>query len=343
MKKVYLEAPQKIIEEEFELPTPDPGWVIVQTKRCGICGTDVHSYYGETIFGPVFPFNIGHEISGVITAIGSGTNYLKEGDHVVINPFFTCDQCPECRSGRANNCQNKTTIGLKGPGGFSEYIYVPATSAYKTDEQDFDALTLVEPLSTVIYGLKKLELKSDSNVLLNGAGPIGMLFLQLLKLENINSLTVADLNDSKLDKAKKAGADFIVNPNTQDPDESYTKIAPSGFDIVIDCTGSVGAIQYALSKIGFGGQFLLFGVCSAKKSMSIKPFDIYQKDVRLFGTFALNRDSFQEALHLINSKKIDTSTIIAEVVPLGQLEQSLERLSKGLVEGKIIIDTTRKK
>jgi 2-desacetyl-2-hydroxyethyl bacteriochlorophyllide A dehydrogenase len=341
MKKVFLQEPGKIVEEEMLLPEPAPGWVVIKSQRCGICGTDVHSYFGETIFGPVFPFNIGHEVSGIITSVGDDVNHLSEGDHVVINPFFTCDQCPSCRQGKPNNCENKTTIGLKGPGGFSEYTYVPATSAYKTDLNNFDELTLVEPLSTVIYGIRKLQLHSDSNVLLNGAGPIGMLFLQLLKHENINTLTVADLNDAKLKKALSLGANNIINPAKEDADAFYKEIVPKGFDIIIDCTGSVKAIEYAFSKLGFGGQFLLFGVSAASQTMNIKPFEIYKKDARIFGSFALDRSSFQEALHLITNGKIDTKEIISEVIELDQLEDALIRISKGLVDGKVVVNTSR--
>lgn len=341
MEKVHLQEPGLIVAEEITLEAPAPGWINIKSQRCGICGTDVHSYFGETIFGPVFPFNIGHEVSGIVSAVGEGVVHLKVGDHVVVNPFFTCDQCAPCRQGRPNNCENKTTIGLKGPGGFSEATSVPATSASKSHLDNFDELTLVEPLSTVIYGLRKLTLEADSNILLNGSGPIGLLFLQALKYQDFNSLTVADLNDAKLQKALDAGADYVVNPSKEDAASAYEKIVPNGFDIIIDCTGSVKAIEFAFTQIAFKGQFLMFGVCPASQTLTLSPFKIYQKDATLMGSFALDRSSFQEALHLINTGKIDSSQVITEVIALEDLEDALIRISNGLVDGKIVVNTSR--
>lgn len=337
MRKVFLKEPGVIAAEEIEQIVPEDGWVLIKTRACGICGTDVHSYFGETIFGKVFPFHIGHEVSGTVAAAGKGKGILKEGDTVVIDPFYTCDQCPPCRRGENHNCRHKTTIGLSGPGGFSEYVYVPETSAFKADLDNFESLTLVEPLSTVIYGLRKLTRNSTDNILINGAGPIGQLFLQLLTHENIGSLTVADLNDEKLAIAKKIGADSLYNPASG---RTLTELMPDGFDIIIDCTGSPRAVMSSFPALGFGGQFLIFGVCPADSKIELKPFEIYQKDARLMGSFALDRASFQEALDLISRKKIDTSTIIAEVVPLSGLEDAIQRLSRGEINGKVVVDTT---
>ncbi len=339
MKQIQLTAPQLIETLETPLPRAEPGWVLAKTLRTGICGTDVHSFFGETIFGKVFPFHIGHEVCAQVEAVGEPCPGLKPGDVIVINPFFTCGSCPACYMGQENNCSHKTTIGLKGFGGFSEYVYVPAGSAFKIQSRDYDAMCLAEPLATVVYGFDKLRLDPSMRVLIQGAGPIGLMFLQLARAKNVGQLTVCDLNRKKLDAALDLGADAALSP--LEAEDAARLEQAAGFDVVIDCTGSIRSMQKAVERIGFGGQILLFGLCSAEQSMEIKPFRLYQKDACLMTSFALNRRSFRKAVALLENGKIDTSGLIDSVQPVSQLEAGIRRLAKGDASGKIIIDTTR--
>lgn len=338
MKQIQLTAPQLIEILETPLPRIEPGWVLARTLRTGICGTDVHSFWGETIFGKVFPFHIGHEICAQVESVGAQCLNLAPGDIVVINPFFSCGACPACYMGQENNCLHKTTIGLKGFGGFSEYIYVPAGSAFKVSSTDYETMCLTEPLATVIYGFEKLRLDPSMRVLIQGMGPIGLLFLQLVRAENIAQLVVCDLNQKKLDTALRLGADVALSPLIESDMIQLEQL--SGFDVAIDCTGSIKSMQNAVERIGFGGQVLLFGLCSAELSMEIKPFHLYQKDARLMTSFALNKRSFLKAAALLENGKIDTASLIDSVQPLSQLEASIRRLSQGNASGKIIINTT---
>lgn len=336
MKQIQLTAPQLIETLETPLPQVEPGWVLARTLRTGICGTDVHSFFGETIFGKVFPFHIGHEVCAQVEAAGPQCPGLEPGDIIVVNPFFSCGACPDCCMGRENNCSHRTTIGLKGFGGFSEYVYVPAGSAFRVNSTDYDAMCLTEPLATVVYGFDKLRLDPSMRVLIQGAGPIGLMFLQLARSRNVTRLTVCDLNREKLDKALRLGADAALSPLAAD--EAAQLEGP--FDVVIDCTGSIHSMSSAVERIGFGGQILLFGLCPAEQSMEIHPFRLYQKDACLMTSFALNKNSFRRAAALLESGKIDTASLIDSVQPRSQLEACIRRLAQGKASGKIIIDTT---
>ena len=233
----------------------------------------------------------------------------------------------------------ETTVGLKGFGGFSEYVYIPATSAIKVHSNDYAAMSLAEPLSTVIYGLDKLHVDPTKTVLISGVGSIGMMFTQLLKAANVAKLVVTDFNVEKLWIARELGADLALCPK-EEADRAALE-AQGGFDIVIDCTGSIKSMQASVDLIAFGGQILLFGICAADAAMEIKPFALYKKDASLFTSFALNKRTFQKAIALLEAGHINTQLLIDEVLPLSALEESLQKIAAGKANGKIIIDTTR--
>lgn len=337
MRQTLLAAPEQIEHREVPLPQVEPGWVLAKTLRTGICGTDVHSYYGETIFGKVFPFHIGHEVCAEVVEVDPGNKNLQSGDWIVVNPFFTCGACPACYMGTENNCAHKTTIGLKGFGGFSEYVYIPATSAVKVSNRDPAAMSLAEPLSTVIYGLDKLRLDSTKRVLIQGVGSIGLMFLQMVKAQTPSYLAVSDFSEEKLRRAAQLGADATFCPLK---DEDSCLLNSQQFDVVIDCTGSIKSMQTTVDRISFGGQILLFGLCSPEAAMEIKPFRLYQKDASIMTSFALNKKSFRKAISLLEKGAIRTDLLIDSVQPLSLLEESLQRIAAGKADGKIIIDTT---
>ena len=341
MQQVVLEAPEQIVFRDVPLPKPEPGWVLAKTLRAGICGTDVHSFFGETIFGKVFPFHIGHEVCAIVEETGPQCAHVKKGDTIVVNPFFSCGACPACYSGQENNCAHKTTIGLKGFGGFSEYVYVPASSAFQVNSSDYAAMSLTEPLATVLYGFQKLRMDPTKKVLIQGVGAIGLMFVQLVRAANVAYLAVSDLNPAKLAAAKQLGADLTLCPTEKADADTLEKLSQEGFDVIIDCTGSIRSMQTTVNRLAFGGQILLFGLCTAEAAMEIKPFRLYQKDASLATSFALNKHTFGQAAALLQSGRIQTEPLIDSIQPLGELEASIRRIAAGKADGKIIIDTTR--
>jgi len=335
MRRLILTGPKKIEIKDEPIPEVKPGWVLIKTLRCGICGTDAHGYMGETIFGKVFPFNLGHEVCGHIEKLGSDSSRFELGDLVVINPFFTCGSCAACYMDRSNDCSSKTTIGLKGPGGYSEYILVPETSTYKVNkDMDVNRLTFAEPLADVIYGLDKLTINNSTNVLIKGVGAIGLMFLQLVLGHKPKSVAVTDFNEDKLQKARELGAD-IINPksDTEHEDDLY--------EVIIDCTGSAASIGQSINSLAFGGQFLNFGVCPIDSKFEVKPFDLYKKDAIYISSFALNKSSMQKAVDLLSSDRFNTEILIDSIQPISEFENSIHRMIEGKASGKIIIDTTK--
>lgn len=335
MRKVVLAAVGKLEYQEAPIPELRPGWVRVKILRCGLCGTDVHNYYKETIFGKdAYPFNMGHEVCGIVDGAGEGVRDLAVGDMVVVNPIWTCGACKPCHMGQANHCEHKTTIGLMGPSGNSEYTLAPASAVVKTDpEGDPDLLAFTEPVATVLYGLDKLRLNATQDVLIVGAGAIGLIFLQILKNAQLHSLTVADVVEDKLSFAKTLGADRVINSAVQTDERKY--------DVIIDCTGSAKVVEKDFEKARFGAQILIFGVCPIDSTVTIRPFDIYNNDLSIYASYTLTPSAFQRALHLIQSGRIDVGALLAGVYPVGRLEECIQAVKAGKINGKIVIDTTR--
>ena len=338
MRKVFLETPEVIRTVDVPLPKVQPGWVLAKTLRTGICGTDVHSFFGETIFGNTFPFHIGHEICAVV--VESGSKYLSKEDIVVINPIISCGICNLCQMGMEQCCPNRIFFGLTGPGGFSEYVYVPEANAVKIHSNNYTAMCLAEPLSTVVYGFNKLNLNSTKSVLINGVGPIGLMFLQLLVRAGVKQIVATDFNNEKLKNAHTLGADFVLNPQDEKENAQFAALCRREFDIIIDCTGSIRSMQLCANNIAFGGQILLFGLASSDATIEINPFKLYTKDACIMTSNATNREAFYKAVCLLENNKINTDILIDSVVPVSDLEASIRRIASGEVNGKIIIDTT---
>ena len=178
-------------------------------------------------------------------------------------------------------------------------------------------------------------------VLIQGAGAIGLMFLQLAAAANAARIVVSDLNRDKLAAAGRLGADLALCPRDSADLDTLEALSRDGFDIVIDCTGSIASMQTTVDRIAFGGQILLFGLCTADAAMEIKPFRLYQKDASILTSFALNKSAFRKAVALLENGKIRTDLLIDSVRPLSELENSIREIAAGKAGGKIVIDTTR--
>lgn len=336
MKQVYLRQAFDLVTEEVPIPSPGEGQIVVKVEACGVCATDIHSYEGETILGNRYPFHPGHEIAGTVFKLGEGVNGLSLGDQVVLDPLYPCETCDFCRINKENHCVNVRTIGTTGPGGFSDYTLVPAKNAYKFDKIGFAEATLAEPLATVIYGSNRAEIGRGDRVLINGAGPIGLLHLQVALHSGSVAVAVTDLNSGKLETAKALGASEGILANDPDIGSKLKKIAPFGFDVVIDCTGIPKVIEESVSYLKNTGRLLIFGVCPQGSEIKLNPFTLYRRDLKIIGAFALNR-TFRAAVDFLENRIIQTKELISEVIPRARLEETIDLLKQGKANGKVVV------
>jgi 2-desacetyl-2-hydroxyethyl bacteriochlorophyllide A dehydrogenase len=238
---VVIQEPGKIEVTEVPDPEPGPRDVVVRVAGCGICGTDLHILDGE--FAPTLPVVPGHEFAGEVVAVGPEVPAaaVRVGDQVAVDPSLHCGECYYCRRGRGNLCENWAAIGVSTAGGAAEYATAPFANCYKLPDglSTADA-ALIEPLSCAVRGFDVLKPHLADHVLIYGAGTMGLMMMELAKRAGAATVEVVDLNPTRLETARLLGCTATAGT----PDELDR---PRGWDVVVDCTGVVAAIEDGLT------------------------------------------------------------------------------------------------
>jgi D-arabinitol dehydrogenase (NADP+) len=289
---------------DLDVPEPGPGEVRLAVRSTGVCGTDVHLHQGE--FGPVYPLTPGHEVVGEVVELGDGVESLTTGQVVAVDNMVPCGSCPDCQRAQPAFCRFLRAFGVTAPGGFAEFMVAPATRCHPVDDLDIDTAVLAEPVSCAIHGLDVLSPQAGSDVLLLGAGPTGLILTQLLRSGGSGRLTVASSTAFKLELAAGYGADETVQTRvTGDPASvaPLRKIAPDGFDIVIDATGSVDAIAQGTGLLRDGGTMLVYGMTAEQALVPFRPYDIFRRELTIKGSFARSY-GFDRAVRMLRTRRV---------------------------------------
>ena len=326
MKAAYYEAVHEIDVREAPDPEPGPEDVLIRVHSCGICGTDQHIFDGD-VGGPL-PLIGGHELAGEVASVGAEVpDDFPVGGRVAVEPNISCGSCFYCQRGQVNHCLRWSAIGVTRDGGFADYVVAPATNVYRVGEMDYEVAAFIEPLSCVVYGLKRLEIPLGANVLIYGAGPIGLLMLQLVRHGGASEIAVVDLKQDKLDLAGTLGATITVAAGPS-ADPALREASPLGFDVVIDCTGVPSVVEHTFTHVRNNGKLLFFGVNPPDARISISPYEVYRRDLQIFGSFAL-RFTFQDALALLESGAVDVKPLLSERLPIDRFAEALGLAGSG--------------
>jgi threonine dehydrogenase-like Zn-dependent dehydrogenase len=337
MRALVIEEPGQFAVQTVPDPAPDVGEVVVRVGAVGICGTDVHIVAGE--FPPTpYPIVPGHEFAGEVVGLGApaedgpreghrglnhGSNGVQVGDLVAVDPSLFCGHCHYCTIGRGNLCENWGAIGDTVDGAMAEYVTVPVANCYRLPGHVPAAHgALVEPLSCAVHGFDVLPRRLGSHYLIYGAGTMGLLMLQLAISAGAASVSVIDINAARLEVARTLGADAAA----VDADQLDR---PEGWEIVIDCTGAVPAIEDGLSRVRRGGTYQQFGVAAATARAAISPFRIYNDEITIVGSMAVLH-SFGRAVDLLGEGVIDADTMITHDYPLADFEEALQTFRSGV-------------
>jgi Threonine dehydrogenase and related Zn-dependent dehydrogenases len=319
--KAAVIAQDSVSVETVPAPTPGPREVVVQVAACGICGTDLHIAEGE--FAPALPIVPGHEFAGEIVELGSDVTELRVGDRVAVDPSLYCHECHYCRRGRNNLCENWNAIGVSVPGGAAEYAVAPAANCVKLPESVSTAdAALIEPLSCAVRGFDVLQPALADDYLIYGAGTMGLMMMELAKRAGAGSVTVVDLNPARLETAKELGCTAAVT-SADELDR------PRGWEIVIDCTGVVAAIEDGLSRVAPGGTFQQFGVSAEGAVARFSPYRVYNKEIRIVGSMAVLH-SFERAAALFAEGVVRPEVMISHRLPLAEYPAALEQFREGI-------------
>ncbi|MFC3881997.1 zinc-dependent alcohol dehydrogenase family protein [Bacillus songklensis] len=307
--------------------------VRIKVKACGICGTDQHIFHGHPGSAEVVPpIVLGHELSGEVVEIGKEVTSLQVGDRVSIDPNIYCGECEFCRNGRHYLCNSLQAIGVTRDGGMGEYCTVPEANCYLIPtEMGFVEGAMVEPLGCVLHGIKKLTIKPNHTVLIIGGGFIGQLFLQLVKMRGTSTIFVSEPDENKHELLYKLGAHTVMNPMKEENQAMLKNKA----DVVIECVGRKESMEFAFQAARKGGQVLAFGVSSPETRMTISPFEIFAKELKIMGSF-INPHTHEEAISLISQKIIDTERLVSHRFSIEKLPKIMKtyptlQVSKGVI------------
>lgn len=291
MKAVVIEKPKDFKIKELPYPKPGEGEVTLDVKACCVCGTDIHLLDGE-FKGSVYPLIPGHEFSGTVREVGPKVTHLKPGDRVAVEPLISCGYCYFCKAGKNNQCLHGQVIGhsaskeMKLDGGFSENVVVPVKNIIPlSDHVSFEAGSFIANLGTVVYAIRRAQLQPGMKALVFGTGANGLIIAQLSKKAGASTVVVTGRTKSRLEVAGRMGIDGAVLADDSQEKE-LEKIAPFGFDLVFEATGSSQIVERTFKFVKNGGKIVLYGIVPPNQHSTINPFDICRKDLQIIGSFS---------------------------------------------------------
>ncbi|WP_319500480.1 galactitol-1-phosphate 5-dehydrogenase [uncultured Draconibacterium sp.] len=329
MKALVLENYNELVYKEVAEPVPAKNEVLVKVKACGICGSDVHGMDGSTGRRKP-PLIMGHEASGVIAALGSEISGWNVGDRVTfdstiypLNDWYTLN-------GHYNLSENRQVLGVspgtyKKHGAFAEYVTVPEHILYKLpDNVSFEQAAMVEPAAVALHAIKQSGFQLGESAAVVGAGMIGLFLVQLLSLSNASPLFAIDIESSKLDMAKKFGAEIVLNPDKNDLiKEVFARTNSRGIDHVFEAVGIESTVNKAIEIVRKGGKVVLVGNLSANINFPLQ--SVVTREIKVLGSCAI-RGEYETVLQLIDSGRIKVNDMISAVAPLSEGADWFKRL-----------------
>ena len=337
MKSAVFYGKHDLRVEEHEMPKVGPKDVLIQVKACGVCGTDVHIYEGDKGAAEVTPPTIlGHEFSGVIAEVGSEVTNYKAGDRVCIDPNCYCGACEPCRNGVVHYCEHMIGYGTTVNGGFAEYCAVNERQVYKLgDNTSFEQGAMTEPVACCLHGMDMCEIRPGHQVVVIGGGMIGLLMLQLSRLAGAAKVALLEPVESKREVGKKLGADICIDPIHEDVKARLKEEGMTWVNTVIECVGRPSTIEQAIDIAGNKAVVMMFGLTKPDETISVKPFEIFRKELVLKASY-INPYTQKRALDLIDSGRLDVSSMVYEVADLDELADIWSR-PELRAKGKYII------
>lgn len=338
MKALVLKNYNEFAIEDMPVPGYGRDEVLIRVKACAICGSDVHGMDGST-GRRIPPIVMGHEASGVIEKIGEDVKGYKPGDRVTFDSTIYCGKCYYCRRGEINLCNDRKVLGVscgdyRLHGAFAEYVAVPQHILYPLpDNVSFERAAMVEPLSIAFHAINRSNVRLNSSAVVVGAGMIGLLVIQLLKINGCGRIIAVDMVPEKLEMARKLGANAVVRADEADvPSEVYRLTENRGADIAFEAVGLTPTLQNAATSLKKGGTLTLIG--NLRPSVDLPLQLVVTRQLSLNGSCA-SAGEYPECLDLIASGKVDVDSFISKVAPLDEGALWFKRLyaqEKGLMK-----------
>jgi L-iditol 2-dehydrogenase len=309
MLQAVLEQPRKVSIRDVEKPVPGPGQILIKIKEIGVCGSDIHAYYGKHPYISC-PIVQGHEFSGQVAEVGIGVRAIRPGSDVTVMPQVVCGTCYPCRHGNRHICNSLKVIGCQVDGAAQEYFAVDARLALQLPRgMSYDLGAMIEPAAVGAHALSRLGMVKGMNILVLGAGPIGNLAAQTARGLGARSVMITDISDFRLDIARRCGIGECVNPLKASLDEAILRhFGGDRADAILECVGAQATVEQAITLSRKGTDIVVVGVFGQKPSIDVGL--VQDKELRLIGTLMYREPDYRTAIRLIQSRAVDPTPLI---------------------------------
>lgn len=336
-------APHTMEIRSGEVPAPAPDGVVVDVTYCGICATDTHGY----TTGGLPPAVFGHEWAGTVAAVGAEVEHLAVGQRVVACVGPACGACPQCVAGHTANCDvafaeaNGVTADSPSHGGFATSIAVPARRVLPVlDSLSDEQAALVEPTAVTFHAVKRVRQQLGAVVVVQGAGPIGLLTAQHARHAGAGRVIVVEPNEARRDAARRLGFTEVLEPGEAFTRYVFDSTAGLGADVLYECTGAAGLFQASAELVRRGGTLALLGFPMESSEVSYP--DWQQRELTVIGSLAYNHEDFVGAMRAIASGAVDVDVLHTGTIGLDGLEAMFQELDAGSSRhAKVLVDPRR--
>lgn len=325
-----------------DAPRPELGHndVLIKIRRTAICGTDIHIYNWDEWSANTIPvpMTVGHEFVGVVEAVGQEVEGLKPGDRVSGEGHITCGHCRNCRAGRRHLCRNTVGVGVNRPGAFAEYLCIPAVNAFKIPVDIDDELAAIfDPFGNAVHTALSFDLVGE-DVLITGAGPIGIMAAAICRHVGARYVVVTDVNEYRLDLARKLGATRAVDVTKQELRPVMEELGMTeGFDVGLEMSGVPSAFQSMLATMNHGGKIAMLGIPS--QPLAIDWNHVIFKGLTIKGIYG--REMFETWYKMVTLIQggLDLRPIITHRLPIDAFQDGFDIMNSGQ-SGKVVLDWT---
>lgn len=338
MRQAILTGPKTIEFSDTEKPVIKPNEILMKVKKIGICGSDIHAYYGEHPFMS-FPIRLGHEIAGEVLEVGAEVKEIKVGDLVTAMPQEFCHECEPCTGGRYNICNTLEVIGCQTPGAACEYFNVDAALVKKIPEGMTDEIAAtIEPAAVGVHAVRRSGSVKGMNVVVMGAGTIGNVTAQAAMAEGAKSVLITDLSDYRLEIAKNCGIPHTANTGKVSMKEALEQaFCDEGADIFFECVGVGATVNQAIEFSKKGHDIVIVGVFGSTPAINLAW--VQDREYRIIGSLMYVDKDFQDTIDYMAAGKINMKPLISKIFKFSEyaeafnyIEQNKDTSLKILIE-----------
>lgn len=335
-----LRAEPGIWITEAEKPNCGPNDVLIKIHKTAICGTDIHIYNWDDWAQKTIPIPmiVGHEFSGVVQEMGSEVRGFTIGDRVSGEGHIVCGHCRNCRTGREHLCRSNLGVGVNRPGCFAEYLVIPSSNAYKLPHDISDDMgAILDPMGNATHTALSFGMVGE-DVLITGAGPIGIMAVAIAKHAGARHVVITDVNEYRLKLAKSMGASRAVNVNNEDPEDVMHELGMTeGFDVGLEMSGNPQAFKQLLHLMNHGGKVSLLGI--PPNHTLIDWNDVIFKGLVIKGIYGREMYDTWYKMISIQQSGVDFSPVITHHFPIDEFQKGFDVMRAG-ESGKVILEWT---